>query len=906
MPARWTIGGHVSNASGGSSRASSRASSPTRGPSLTSRPSQIMLPSRRREGAEFGADSADYFSSAQPSPAYDSTPAQTPGWGASTPGWATPSAMSTPGGSNYGGHALDIALDNDHLVLRGQGGDMEPAYLAGRVELNLSESTNIKEINMTMTGKAKVQFADAGNAGSKNRHFSHPIITHDWSFLQGGKGHAHTLKAGYHSFPFSFTLEGNLPSTLRTYSGDAIIVYKLRATVVRSGFASNYTAAKEFSLTRMFTTEALEFNQTLEIENTWPGKVMYSLTLPYKAYAAGDDIPVNVKFMPLAKGVRVTNVVSVLKEYTLVHTRHSSHPDTRVDSCIKHEIKDGRAIELAREPIRPPQHWDGAGSNRGSASTSRHPSPNHTPVASTRGRLAPNTSTRLPDSYFPDANGNTGSSSAASTSAQPEASSSSADLASLAESSGTDIEIGDDEIDTHFTIPIPAWVTPSHSIHPVFITHKIKWSCSISNPDGHTSELRCALPITILSHSLLDEARAASASTRGLLFGGNQSEEQPVDLPSYSNHVYDRIAVADSGSATGFFPRSVAATPMGSPHDDTPPRSRAPSRPGSPVRGRSGDSTPAAGDVPPRRQLSNFVDSELLMSLGALRPHSNGVSPNSTPPDSRAPSRPLSRRGSRTNLSGWSSMSASRAGSRVGSRASSPERGSANSSTVGSYNEEGAHMRPNFDRHRSTGLHGLFHLPKGMRPLSHLGSGGGSGSRPILRNNGTSSNLSLPNSNVIPRNASVPGDLEAAGAQGGAGANGGNHVSFAPHAVTFEPERSTRFELGAPDTPDADDDEDIDPMTQVPSYDIASRGFLGGGIVPIDSRLPTYDASERSMQRTRSGTEIGGSGGLLRPRSDTALVQMGAQAAADAEDRAAEDDSGAPSGALNALGLGDR
>lgn len=44
------------------------------------------------------------------------------------------------------------------------------------------------------------------------------------------------------------------------------------------------------------------------MENTWPGKIMYSLTLPHKAWAAGDTIMALVKFAPLAKGVYVNTV----------------------------------------------------------------------------------------------------------------------------------------------------------------------------------------------------------------------------------------------------------------------------------------------------------------------------------------------------------------------------------------------------------------------------------------------------------------------------------------------------------------------------------------------------------------------------------------------------------------------
>ncbi|WRT64078.1 uncharacterized protein IL334_001006 [Kwoniella shivajii] len=887
MPSRWHPAPFSSSSTPGSaasSRPSSRASSPTRnGPA---RPSHINLPGRRGTN-DAGDPLTDYVSGSYGSHSGLDTPgsASGPSWGGLlTPGSSVSGAM-TPGGT-YASHAphIEIILDSDHLVMRGAGGDMNPAYLSGRVELDLPQSINIKELTMHMTGKAKVQFSDGTGSSSKSHHFTHVITTHDWSFLQGGKGHAHTLKAGHHSFPFSFMLDGNLPSSLRTYASDALIVYKLRATGVRTGLSSNFSTQKEFTLARMYSSDALEFTQTLEIENTWPGKVMYSLTLPYKAYAAGDEIPVNVKFMPLAKGTKVTMVTSVLKEYTLVHTRHSSRPETRAVSCVKHGIRQGRAVEIDREPIRPPSHWHDASSASRSATTSRQPSPAQTPIVGARGRLAPLPAVwgeRPSDSYFP------GPSTDGEPNSQAGPSNGNGSLSESISTDETDIEIGDDEVNTHFTIPIPKWVTPSHAIHPVFVTHKIKWSCSISNPDGHVSELRCALPILILDHSLLEEARQAGASTRGLLFG-QATEEPQVDLPSYSNHVYDRIAIADSATTTsGFVSRSVNATPLPSPHDDTPPRSRPPSRPSSPTRlqsygansnsSRSGEPTPAT-DVPPRRQLSQWADSELLMSLGALRTHSNETSPNATPPDSRAPSRPLSRRNSFTR-----SGRSSRTGSRANSRASSPERGSEPSSTSGSYAED-SHVRPGSERRNTGGLSGLLHLPKSMKPLSNLHN-----SKPILRNTALSSTHDQSSEN-LPRNASFSGGLSSSHSSI-SNVRGGerSHVSFAPHATTLNNRPS--FSIGGDHTPE-EVPEEVDPLSRVPSYAIASRGFLGGGVVPLDGALPTYDASE-DMQRTRSATDLtSGNAQLIRPRSDTALVQLGAQAAADAEERAAEENGG--------------
>ena len=49
---------------------------------------------------------------------------------------------------------------------------MNPAYLSGKVELNLTDTTNIKEINMSLHGKAKVHFSEGSG-------YVIPSITND-------------------------------------------------------------------------------------------------------------------------------------------------------------------------------------------------------------------------------------------------------------------------------------------------------------------------------------------------------------------------------------------------------------------------------------------------------------------------------------------------------------------------------------------------------------------------------------------------------------------------------------------------------------------------------------------------------------------------------------------------------
>ena len=51
---------------------------------------------------------------------------------------------------------LDVILDNQYLVLKGTGPDVDPTTLSGHVRLVLTEPTSIKEITLQFRGKAKI------------------------------------------------------------------------------------------------------------------------------------------------------------------------------------------------------------------------------------------------------------------------------------------------------------------------------------------------------------------------------------------------------------------------------------------------------------------------------------------------------------------------------------------------------------------------------------------------------------------------------------------------------------------------------------------------------------------------------------------------------------------------------
>ncbi|PPQ90756.1 hypothetical protein CVT25_010145 [Psilocybe cyanescens] len=492
-----------------------------------------------------------------------------------------PSTMGAPQQKEKDKPHISIIPDAPYLTLKGTGPDVEPTTLSGHVVLYLTESTTLKELTLQFRGKARIPMPANESLINNSTSITYVVCNHDWSFLESGassssKRHARTLKAGKHYFPFSLSIGGSLPSSITTPAlGSASVAYKLRAVATRTGLAHNLQAIHPVPLLRTFTPEALEYQQTLEIENTWPDKMMYAIMLPHKAWAAGDTLGAVVKFSPLGKGVSVASVVSTLWETSKVYARSGTQEETRAVCSIRHEIVDGRAVEV---------DWgagQGAGGSSGNGNGESRPKlgfgfagiGNSRP-ASAQGEFGYSDPAHS-SSYDPSsASGSDGMTEQARRRQQREADeererqlgyenhdvvacikmpippSSYTDAAASAGGSGTTTPAhtpysapGSASASTsHFpslslsshsnshahtpTSPFPAsssvstppvLVTPSHSLEPIAVSHRLRWSIFIRNHDGHISELRCSLPVIILDGRLKEEARDASLMSRRMM-----------------------------------------------------------------------------------------------------------------------------------------------------------------------------------------------------------------------------------------------------------------------------------------------------------------------------------------------------------------------------------------------------
>ncbi|KAG1772584.1 hypothetical protein EV702DRAFT_1201439 [Suillus placidus] len=533
---------------------------------------------------------------------------------------------------------IDIVLDSDVLALKGTTVDIEPALLSGHVVLTLSEATSIKEINLQFRGKTRVPppLHEPISLNSSGQTYS--LCTYDWSFLEGEKRHSHTLKAGKHLFPFSLALGGALPSSiyLPSTTSQSFILYKLRATAVRPGLAHNLHASHPVSLIRSFAADSLEYQQTLEIENTWPDKLMYTLVLPHRAWAAGDTLTALCKFIPLAKGVRVLSVLTNLNETVKIPSRGSEF--TRAVVATKHEVTNGKLKLVSeswygiRQPLGP-----GVSVPTSPAGEDRPPSFNPPDLSL---RQVPST----PSSSSSHSHSQPTASSSCAPSHDPDHSHDEPQDPVLDEFTSTDLI-------SPLSLTLPPTLPPSHDLDPIHVSHRIRWSIIMSNLDGHTSELRCSLPITILDGRLLTEARASGRWVRRVVLGDHvqgegesactgifgeaeDNEEEGETLPSYTAHVRDRVANAflPAGSTMRVINPYVSTAPHISPTPGSATSASFPPRSGisSPPHPR----THAHASTLPHNVL-DWGNSEFLSRPRS--PHSN------SDPTSQVPSRLVSR-----------------------------------------------------------------------------------------------------------------------------------------------------------------------------------------------------------------------------------------------------------------------
>ncbi|EEB05776.1 arrestin/PY protein 1 [Schizosaccharomyces japonicus yFS275] len=216
---------------------------------------------------------------------------------------------------------IRLAAEHDVVVIQGTAETAEPTWLKGKVVLCLTENVAVKNITLKLVGKRRIAWTDSPSSGRAQRVNRHDSVVYEkeWSFLpfHGSK----TLRAGNYEYPFQVQLPGNITESVEGLV-NCYVVYRLKAVIERPGLASKIVKKKHLRIIRSLPPDAVEFTQTVSVENTWPNKIEYNINVPTKVYAIGSYIPINIVLIPLLKGLTIGRISIALKEYITLSITH--------------------------------------------------------------------------------------------------------------------------------------------------------------------------------------------------------------------------------------------------------------------------------------------------------------------------------------------------------------------------------------------------------------------------------------------------------------------------------------------------------------------------------------------------------------------------------------------------------
>ncbi|KAE8165427.1 hypothetical protein BDV40DRAFT_297456 [Aspergillus tamarii] len=221
---------------------------------------------------------------------------------------------------------FDIRLDQNTIRIPAAGHTIKYGHAQGTVILCLNESTRVSDIKLHLEGRYYINW-DATFPSDSHRHckafwkelpFHHDV----WSFLRVSVGSSATmLEPGNYEFPFQMCLPGRLPESMRGID-DCYIRYFLRAQI--------YGRKGESAATSREVTVRKVYNMPLRtapssVENDWPDKIMYQVSIPTSTVPYGGNIRVTYRFIPLLKSLKLKRIKSeIIETHTVSKPSYAS------------------------------------------------------------------------------------------------------------------------------------------------------------------------------------------------------------------------------------------------------------------------------------------------------------------------------------------------------------------------------------------------------------------------------------------------------------------------------------------------------------------------------------------------------------------------------------------------------
>ncbi|KAI9029565.1 hypothetical protein CLU79DRAFT_831943 [Phycomyces nitens] len=261
---------------------------------------------------------------------------------------------------------LEIKLENQTLVLRGNQEESSGCVLRGHLLLHLLEKTRLKSLWLRLVGQVKVEWDNENTRrwsskmhtikSSKAQKTENTFLEHKWTFMAPSK-HAHVLMPGVYTFPFELVLPGSLAESLDMPS--TTIHYKLKALAERIGFTTNLVARQKIDVVRHIAP-SLHMQYPIRTVESWTDRLHVEIVLPRRQYERGEGIDIQISVHHLSDELRIRNVSCALKEYLTILTSTKRKTKTRLTGFVRDDNFPRDKHVTKSEHFCIPQHsqWD--------------------------------------------------------------------------------------------------------------------------------------------------------------------------------------------------------------------------------------------------------------------------------------------------------------------------------------------------------------------------------------------------------------------------------------------------------------------------------------------------------------------------------------------------------------------
>lgn len=202
---------------------------------------------------------------------------------------------------------------------------------------NLNIKSYIQDLYHNYGKNTSIASKSSSNlAAMRNRGRSSSLVSTASS--SSGISNYHTLVKGNYEFPFSAVLPGSLNESVEglPYGSHS---YTIEAVIERDKYSTDLSCKKNIRLVRTLRPDALELHESVVVENTWPAKVDYSISVPSKAVPIGSIVPINISIIPLTKGLRLGLIkITLLEIFQLMGNPGTFTKHERIVTKMK--IKD--------------------------------------------------------------------------------------------------------------------------------------------------------------------------------------------------------------------------------------------------------------------------------------------------------------------------------------------------------------------------------------------------------------------------------------------------------------------------------------------------------------------------------------------------------------------------------------